>query len=144
MNKNMHYQNPALCRVLDALPSTFYRAYGKEVFPDWRTRQSSSLGNDRVYREQDSQHRKTLGKASVKHSAKGDARQRVVSSRLYLTAVIFVERRVLALDKEATLLSVHVWHSAKNALPSVILGHLAKYIFFLSPTIIFVVCCYTM
>jgi hypothetical protein len=46
-----HYQNPALCRVLGALPSAFYRAFGKEVFVECRTRQSSTLGNDRVYRE---------------------------------------------------------------------------------------------
>jgi hypothetical protein len=69
MNNNMHYQNLALCRVLGALPSAFYRASGKEVFPECRTRQSSSLGNARVYREQDSQHRKTLGER--RRSTKG-------------------------------------------------------------------------
>jgi hypothetical protein len=43
---------------------------------------------------------------SAKHSAKVDSRQRPVSSRLYLTVVIFAEGRALALGKEATLPSV--------------------------------------
>jgi hypothetical protein len=41
--------------------------------------------------------------SSAKHSANGDARQRVVSSHLHLTTVIFAECRGLALGKEATL-----------------------------------------
>jgi hypothetical protein len=57
-----HYRNPALCQVLGALPSVFCRALGKEVFVECHTRQSPALGNDHVYREQDSRHRKTLGK----------------------------------------------------------------------------------
>jgi hypothetical protein len=36
--------------VLRALPSAFYRALGIEVFAECRTRQSSTLGNDRVCR----------------------------------------------------------------------------------------------
>jgi hypothetical protein len=37
----------------------FSRALGKEVFAERRTRQSPTLGNDHVYREQDSRQRKT-------------------------------------------------------------------------------------
>jgi hypothetical protein len=44
----------ALCRVLGALPSAFCRVLDKDVFAECRTRQSPALGNDRVYREQDS------------------------------------------------------------------------------------------
>jgi hypothetical protein len=47
---------------------------------------------------------KTLGIDG--HSANDDARQRVVSSRLYLMAVTFAESQTLALGKEATLSSV--------------------------------------
>jgi hypothetical protein len=55
----VHYWNPTLCRVLGALPSAFCGALGKKVFADCRTQQSLALGNDRVYREQDSRHRNT-------------------------------------------------------------------------------------
>jgi hypothetical protein len=48
--------------VFNALPSAFYWALGKDVFAECRTRQSPALGNNRVYREQDSRHRNTLGK----------------------------------------------------------------------------------
>jgi hypothetical protein len=43
---------------------------------------------------------------SVKHSAKNGPRQKAVSSCLELTAVIFAERRALALDKDVALPSV--------------------------------------
>jgi hypothetical protein len=56
-----HYWNPALYRVLEALPSAFCRALGKEIFVECRTQQSPALDNDRVYREEGSQHRNTLG-----------------------------------------------------------------------------------
>jgi hypothetical protein len=36
---------------------------GIRGFVECRTRQSPALGNERVYREQDSRHRNTLGKA---------------------------------------------------------------------------------
>jgi hypothetical protein len=74
-----HYQNPGLCRVLGFLSSAFYRALGKEVFAESRTRQSPALGNELVYRVQDIRHRNTLGK--------GGARQRAVNGHLKLTAV---------------------------------------------------------
>jgi hypothetical protein len=68
-----HYRNPALCRVPASLPSAFYRALGKEDFAESRTRQSTALGNELVYRVQDTRHRTTLGKEG--------ARQRAVSGR---------------------------------------------------------------
>jgi hypothetical protein len=69
-----HYQNSWLCRVLGSLLSAFCRALGKEAFVECRTRQSPALCNDRVYQEQGSQHRNTLGE--------GGTRQRAISSRL--------------------------------------------------------------
>jgi hypothetical protein len=45
-----------------AFSSAFFRALGKDGFAECRTRQSPALGIDRVYREQDSWQRKTLGK----------------------------------------------------------------------------------
>jgi hypothetical protein len=93
------------CRVLDALPSAFYRALGKDVFAECRTRQSPALGNVSVYREQDSRHRNT-SLPSAEHSANVDARQRAVSNRPKLTVVIFAGRQASALGKETSLLSV--------------------------------------
>jgi hypothetical protein len=65
--------------VPGALPSAFCRALGKDFFAESRTRQSPTLGNEVVYRVQDTRYRNTLGK--------GDARQRAVNGRLKLTAV---------------------------------------------------------
>jgi hypothetical protein len=62
VTNNSHYRNPGLYRVLDALPSAFYQALDKEVFAEYHTRQSPTLGNDGVCREHDSRHRITLGK----------------------------------------------------------------------------------
>jgi hypothetical protein len=45
-----------------SLSSAFYRALDKEVFAECRTGQSHAPGNDHIYREQDYQHTKTLGK----------------------------------------------------------------------------------
>jgi hypothetical protein len=44
------------------LLSAFCPALSKNVFVERRTRQNPTLSNDHVYREQDSRHRKTLGK----------------------------------------------------------------------------------
>ena len=44
-----HYQNPALCRVLDALLSAFCRALGKAYFAKCHSRRNKTLGNDLVY-----------------------------------------------------------------------------------------------
>jgi hypothetical protein len=48
--------------VPDSLPSAFSRALGKAAFAESRTRQSPTLGNELVYRVQDTRHRKTFGK----------------------------------------------------------------------------------
>jgi hypothetical protein len=60
--------------------------------------------------------------------------------------VIFAERRVLALGKEASLPTVLRLTLDRACLPSAILGHSAKYIFifFLFPTKLFVICFYSM
>jgi hypothetical protein len=92
--------------VLDALPSVFCRALGKEVFAKCRTRQSPALGNDHVYWERDSRHKKTLDKDILaecqtlgerQHSAKGRQPPSKADCR------IFTESGVLALGKEASL-----------------------------------------
>jgi hypothetical protein len=75
-----HYRNPALCRVLGALPSIFRRALGKVL-----------LSVTTMFTEN-----RTLG--TEKHSANGNTWQRVVSRRLKLTAVIFAESRVPPFD----------------------------------------------
>jgi hypothetical protein len=70
--------------VPDALPSAFSRALGKEGFAESRTRQSSALGNEPLYRVQDTWHRSALGKdmfAECQTLGKEGARQRAVSGR---------------------------------------------------------------
>lgn len=72
-------------------------------------RQSPALDNDRIYREQCSRHRNTLGKetcAECQTLGKQWPSTRAVSGRLKLMIVIFTKRRSLALGKEASLLSV--------------------------------------
>jgi hypothetical protein len=79
-----HYRNPGLYRVPVSLPSAFCRELGKERFAESRTRQSLALGNELVYRVQDTRHRRTLGKdmfAECQTLGKGGARQRAVSGR---------------------------------------------------------------
>jgi hypothetical protein len=56
-----------------------------QYFVECRTRQNPALGNEHVYREQDSRHRNTLGKnlfAECQTLGEGDARQRTVNDRL--------------------------------------------------------------
>jgi hypothetical protein len=60
----LYYQNPALCRVLGALPNAFCRALDKDL-----------LSVTSMFTES-----RTLG--TEIHSANNDSRQRVVSSRL--------------------------------------------------------------
>jgi hypothetical protein len=48
--------------VSDSLSSAFCRALGKEGFADSRTRQSTALDNELIYRAQDTQHMTTIGK----------------------------------------------------------------------------------
>jgi hypothetical protein len=73
------YQNPRkiTCSTtqIRLFVECFYRALGKKIFVKYRTRQSPTLGNDHVYREQGSRHRNTLCKKPVLsvipgHSAK--------------------------------------------------------------------------
>jgi hypothetical protein len=73
-----------------ALSSVFCQALGKEAFAESRTRQSHALGNELVYRVQDTRHRNTLGNdifAECRTLGEGGSRQRAVSDRLKLTAV---------------------------------------------------------
>jgi hypothetical protein len=79
-----HYRNLGLCRVPDALSSAFCRALDKNGFAESRTRRIPALGNELVYRVQDTRHMRTLGKdmfAECQTLGKGGARQRVVSGR---------------------------------------------------------------
>jgi hypothetical protein len=117
VTNNSHYRNPGLYRVLDALPSAFCQALDKEVFAEYHTRHSPTLGNDGVCREQDSRHRITLGKEIFAESqtlgkeifaesqtlGKDGSWQRAASRRLKLTAVTFAESRNLALGNESSL-----------------------------------------
>jgi hypothetical protein len=76
--------------VSTSLPIAFYRALGKEAFAENRIRQSPALGNELVYRVQDTRHRNTLGQvlfAEWRTLDTDDARQKAVSGRLKLTAV---------------------------------------------------------
>jgi hypothetical protein len=72
------------------LPSAFSRALSKKAFAKSLTRQTPALGNELVYRKQDTRHRNTLGKdifAERRTLGKGGARQRALSDRLKLTDV---------------------------------------------------------
>jgi hypothetical protein len=76
--------------VPEALPSAFYRALSKADFAEYRTRQSSALSKELVYRVQDTRHIQALGKdffAERQALDKYVSRQRAVSGRLQLTAV---------------------------------------------------------
>jgi hypothetical protein len=73
------------------------------------TRQSTALSNDCVYREQDSQHRNTLGKEIFAECQTLGERQRSTKGRQQPSKAdgrYLCERRVLALVKEASLPSV--------------------------------------
>jgi hypothetical protein len=67
----IHYRNPRLCRVPEALPSAFYWALGKADFAEYRTRQSAALGKELVYCRTlgTSKHSAKTALPSVKHSA---------------------------------------------------------------------------
>jgi hypothetical protein len=69
------------------LPSA---ALGKDYFAECRPRQSPALGNETVYRVQDTRHSEALGKehfAEWQTIGKDGSQQRAVSGRLQLTAV---------------------------------------------------------
>jgi hypothetical protein len=100
-------------------PSRCSQALGKGCFAESRTRQSPALGNEVVYRVQDTRHRKTLGKDNFTEwqtLGKGGSRQRAVSGRSKA-------------DGRQPLPRAEGRHSAKNSLPSVFCGHSAKHIF---------------
>jgi hypothetical protein len=89
--------------VSDSLPSAFCRALSKEGFAESRTRQSSALGNEPLYRAQDARHRTTLGKdmfAECLTLDKEGARQTAVSDRPKA-------------DGRQPLPRAEDWHSAK-------------------------------
>jgi hypothetical protein len=92
--------------VSDFLSSAFCRALDKEGFAESRTRQRSALGNEPLYRVQDTRHRTPLSKdmfAECQTFGKGDARQRAVSGRLKA-------------DGRQSLPRAEDWHSAKRLL----------------------------
>jgi hypothetical protein len=94
----LHYQNPVLCRVLSVghsakkfLPSAALDKVQLSVL--------TAFTESRILSIERHSAKTTL--PSAKHSATPDSRQRVVSSRLYLTAIIFAECRALTLGKKA-------------------------------------------
>jgi hypothetical protein len=119
--------------VLDSLPSAFCQAFGKKGFTESRTRHGTPLGKDKFAECQ------TLGK--------GGSRQRAISGRPKADGRQSLPRANGWHSVKRCLCRVpHSRHSAKEALPSVISRHSAKYIFIffiLSPKL-FVVCSYTM
>jgi hypothetical protein len=135
--------------VSDSLPSAFCRALGREGFAESRTRQSPALGNELIYRVQDTRHRTTLGKDMFAECPLGKegSRQRAVSGRPKANSRQPLPR-VEALHSAKILLCrvPNTGHSAKNSLPSVFYRHSANHIFvfYILGTKLFVVCSYTM
>jgi hypothetical protein len=119
--------------VSASLLSAFCRALGKESFAESCTRQSSALGNEPLYRVQDTRHRTTLGKdmfAECRTLGKGDARQRAVSGRPKADGRQSLPRAEGWHSAKSLLCRVpNIWHSTKDSLPSVFSRHSAKYIF---------------
>jgi hypothetical protein len=60
---------------------------GKEVFAEIRTQQSSTLGNDHVYREQYSRHRETLSKKRFAECRTLGKRRQYTIRRAFLPSV---------------------------------------------------------
>jgi hypothetical protein len=74
-NARNHYRNPLLCQALEALPSVFFRALGKEGFAESQiknTRQSLCTQQRRLCRASDERlsAKKFLCRVQKKHSAK--------------------------------------------------------------------------
>ena len=134
----IHYRNPAFCRGLGALLSAFYRALGKVPLSV-----TTAFAESKTFSTERHSAKTTM--PSAKHLAKVDARQRAVSSRLYMMSVIFAEHQALALGKEATLPSVLRLTLDKVCFAECHSWTLGKiyFNFFLSPIKLFVVCCYT-
>jgi hypothetical protein len=128
--------------VSDSLPSAFCRALSKEGFAESRTRQSSGLGNEPLYRAQDTRHRTTLGKDMAK-KALG---KRPSAAVLKLTAVSLCREPRTGTRQSGFFAECRILGSAKNSLPSAFYRHSAKHIFvfYILATKLFVVCSYTM
>jgi hypothetical protein len=111
------------------------------------TRQNPALGKELVYRVRDTRQRETLGKdyfAERQTLGKDDARQRVVSGHLQLTAVNLCRGPKPALGKAYSLPSVKYLALGKEGLYRVSSVDTRQSIFFILATKLFVVCSYTM
>jgi hypothetical protein len=98
-----HYRNPGLCRVSASLPSAFSCALDKAAFAESRTRQSPALGNELIYRVQDTRHKKLSAKTrlpSDKHSKKAALGKGPSAAVLKLTAVSLCRGLRSALGKD--------------------------------------------
>jgi hypothetical protein len=114
------------------------------------TRQSPALRKELVYWVRDTRHREALGKycfTKRQTLGKDGARQRAVSGRLQLTAVNLCRGPKAGTRQSRLFVECQIYSTRQKVyLPSVISGHLAKYIFifFILATKLFVVCSYTM
>jgi hypothetical protein len=95
----IHYQNLVLCRVLGTLPSAIYQA-----LDELRLSAQTSFVEGRTLGIERPSAKEAL--SSTKLSAKRDAQQRAVGSRLLLTTVNFAECQSLTLGKIYSLSSV--------------------------------------
>jgi hypothetical protein len=129
----IHYRNPGLCRVPESLSSAFYRALGKDCFVECRPRQSPTLGNETVYRVQDTRHSEALGKepfAERQTLDKDGSRQRAVSGRLQPTVVSLCRGPKADTRQSRLFAECQITGTQQRwSLPSVFCGHSAKHIF---------------
>jgi hypothetical protein len=119
--------------------SDFCRSLGKECFAESRTRHHPTLGNELIYRVQDTRHRTTLDKE--------DARQTAISGRPKADGRQPLPRAEDWHSAKRLLCRVPITrHSTKNSLPSAFYKHSVNHIFvfYILVTKLFVVCSYTM
>jgi hypothetical protein len=90
--REIHYQNLALCRVLDALPSAIYQA-----LDELRLSAQTSFVEGRTLGIERPSAKEAL--PSTKLPAKRVAQRRTVGSHLLLTTVNFTECQSLTLEK---------------------------------------------
>jgi hypothetical protein len=125
-------------------------ALGKGAFAESRTRQSPALGNELVYRVQDTRYRNTLSKVifdEYRTLGKGGARQRAISGRLKLTTINLCrglrvgtrQRGLFAECQPADTRQIPLYR-----VPFLALGKVYFYFFLILATKLFVVCSYTM
>jgi hypothetical protein len=130
--RNYHYRNPGLCRVPDALPSALCRTLGKGGFAESRTRRIPALGNELVYRVQDTRHRRTLDKDMFADSAKVTLGKGPSATVIKLTTVSLCRGPRSALGKETSLPSVKYLTLRKELFIECLLWTLGKaYFYFL-------------